>query len=86
MTGREWDDYVEWSGLDEGRLDEIMRDRGRTVDRGSGAGPDPVARARWFPQRCRCQRRREPAIAGPENNAIPRTNPKLYQLPLLPTS
>lgn len=53
MTGREWDDYVEWSGLDEGRLDEIMRDRGRTVDRGSGAGPDPVARARWFPQRCR---------------------------------
>lgn len=59
MTGREWDDYVEWSGLDEGPLDEIMRgrdrdrDRDRGRDRGSGAGPDPVARSRWFPRRCR---------------------------------
>lgn len=51
MSGSEWDDYVEWSGLDEGRLAEVMRDR--TVDRGSEVAPDPVPRPRWFPRRCR---------------------------------
>ncbi|MFN3600820.1 MAG: hypothetical protein ACK4UY_05460 [Dietzia sp.] len=30
---RAWADYVEWSGLDEDRLDEIRRADGGTVER-----------------------------------------------------
>lgn len=38
MTDNEWADYVAWSGLDEDRLAEILRDRDR--DRESDRDPD----------------------------------------------
>ncbi|MDX2358327.1 hypothetical protein [Dietzia sp. PP-33] len=38
MTESAWSDYVEWSGLDEARLAEILRDRD---DAGGAASSRP---------------------------------------------
>lgn len=45
MTDNEWADYVAWSGLDEDRLAEILRDRDGDRDRESDRDPDAGLRA-----------------------------------------